>query len=94
MFAYRALRFEFDSAGEYVEHMLDAGPVQPIHRGSEEGAFDDERQQIQELFVQEPPEVFSDSEDEAGEVDGEEWDWQPLPIQEFESAAILKDDRE
>lgn len=79
VFAYRAVRFEFDSTGKLVEHVENVGNHMPVHRGDEEGPYDDEREQIEDLFSEKPSNVISDSDDE----DEDEWDGQPLPIQEI-----------
>lgn len=73
MFAFRAIRFKFDSAGKLLGKPLDdAGKHMPVHRGDDDGLYDDEAAQIRDLFLEEPPD-----DEEKGE-----WDVQRLPIEE------------
>lgn len=72
MFAFRAIRFRFNSAGEIIGKQDDAGRHLPVHRGDEDGLYDDEGAQICDLFIEGPPE---DEEEE-------EWDVHRLPIEE------------
>ena len=78
MFAYRAVCFNFNSAGELVGDEDDIGPALPVHRGEEDGLYDDERAQIRGLFLEEPPEIYSEDDEEE---DDESWDVQRLPIE-------------
>ncbi|KAG0555091.1 hypothetical protein KC19_12G143400 [Ceratodon purpureus] len=73
MFAFRAVRFRFDAAGELIGKEDDAGKHLPVHRGDEGGLYEDEGAQIRDLFHEAPPE---DKEMEA------DWDVQRLPIEE------------
>lgn len=75
MFAFKAVCFKFNAAGDLVNHETDVGKKQLVHRGEDDGPYDNERAQIRDLFV-DPPEVFSDSEDE------DDRELRALPIQE------------
>jgi hypothetical protein len=72
MYAFRAVRFRFNSAGEIIDGHDDAGKHMPVHRGDDDGLYDDEAAQIRDLFLEEPPE-----DEETGE-----WDVHRLPIEE------------
>lgn len=71
MFAFRAVRFRFNSAGDIIGHQDDAGKHLPVYRGDEDGPYDNEGAQICDLFLEGPPE---DEEEE-------EWDVHRLPIE-------------
>lgn len=79
MFAFRAVRFRFDSAGELLgKPGDDAGKHMPVHRGDDDGLYDDEAAQIRDLFLEEPP-----ADEEKGE-----WDVQRLPIIEDDTDEV------
>lgn len=82
MFAFRAICFRFNAEGELVGKVEDVDPdstTLPVHRGEDDDMpYDDDRAQICDLFLEEPPEVGSDSD---GEEDDQEWDARILPIE-------------
>lgn len=75
MFAFKAVCFKFDAAGNLVKYKTDVGKKEPVCRSEDDRPYDNEREQIRDLFV-DPPEVVSDSEDE------DDRELRSLPIQE------------
>lgn len=65
LFAFRALCFRFNGAGEYVGMEVDAGAVRPRVRAEEDKpSHEQERAQISDLFVDSAPSDVDSDDDE------------------------------